>query len=489
MGMFWRGRLALPDLVMLYVLVIMVTASLFGRGPSLLAATLSVLTYDFFFIPPIFTLAVDDPRHLITFAIMFTVGLVTSGLTHRVRRHENEARIREQRTAALYSLSRDLSASQTAHQAAVVLARHAMDTFMARAALVRMADGEIIGAADDARPIEVDERELAVLGWALQHGRRAGHGTDTYPEVGLTVVPVKSTTESFGTLGLRLRAQRLGTEQWQLLDAFTQQAALALGRAHLAERAEAAALRARTEEMRSALLSTVSHDLRTPLAAITGAGTTLRDMSAAMSESQRVELLDTICEEANRMERLVRNLLDMTRLESSSFEIKREWFPIEEIVGSALRRLDAQLGTRAVRTDLPADLPLVYADALLLEQVFVNLLENAVKYTAPESALEIAARAELGQLVAEVADRGPGLPSGNESRIFEKFFRAGHGGTAGAGLGLAICRGIVEAHGGTLVAENRDGGGAIFRLSLPCPDTPPAEIADLASEMDFAGQP
>jgi two-component system sensor histidine kinase KdpD len=429
---------------------------------------------------------VDHPRHLITFAIMFTVGLVTSGLTLRVRRHERDAQVRERRTAALYSLSRDLSAASNAHQAAVALARHALDTFNARAAFVRLAGGQLISAATDGEQGDVDDQEMSALRWVIEHGRRAGHGTDTFPEIAMIAFPIRSGSESFGTLAVRLLAPRFGTEQWQLLETFTQQTALAVGRAQLAEQAESAALRARTEEMRSALLSTVSHDLRTPLAAITGAGTTLRHMGAAMSESQRAELLDTICEEANRLEKLVRNLLDMTRVDSGAIELKREWFPLEEIVGSALTRLDSQLGARPIRTALPVDLPLVFADALLLEQVFVNLLENAVKYTSPETELEISARADNGRLVVEVADRGPGLAAGTESRIFEKFFRAGQTGSPGAGLGLAICRGIVEAHGGTLHAENRAGGGAMFRLLLPSVGTPPPEIADLASEVDLA---
>jgi two-component system sensor histidine kinase KdpD len=272
-----------------------------------------------------------------------------------------------------------------------------------------------------------------------------------------------------------------GTEPWQFFEAFTDQAALALGRAHSAEAAEAAALRARTEEMRNALLSTVSHDLRTPLTVITGAATTLRDARPAMSGGQANDLVVTICEEADRLERLVRDLLDMTRLEAGALEVKREWVSLEEIIGSALTRLGFKLGARAVRTDLATDLPLVFADGVLLEQVFVNLFENATKYTPPETTLEVLGRAQDAAVVIEVADRGPGLPPGSEARIFEKFFRGKHGGTSGAGLGLTICRGIAEAHGGTLVAENRKDGGALFRLRLPVGARPPAVPADVES--------
>jgi two-component system sensor histidine kinase KdpD len=269
---------------------------------------------------------------------------------------------------------------------------------------------------------------------------------------------------------------QLGPEQRLLLEAFARQAALALQRARLAEQADAAARRAYHEEMRSSLLSAVSHDLRTPLAVITGAASTLREGGRASAVEG--ELLDTICEEADRLERLVRNLLDMTRLQSGALEVRREWIPLEEIVGSALTRSGEQLAGRPVRTDLPADLPLVSADAVLLEQVLVNLLENAAKHTPARSPVEIAARAQEGAIAIDVADRGPGIPSGAEARIFEKFFRGNRGGAPGSGLGLAICRGIVDAHGGVLVAENRPGGGALFRITLPLVGRPPLAPPD-----------
>ena len=236
----------------------------------------------------------------------------------------------------------------------------------------------------------------------------------------------------------------------------------------------ALSLRATTEERRSSLLSALSHDLRTPLAAITGAATTLRDESAAIDSGQRRELLDTICEEADRLERLVRNLLDMTRLESGVLVVRRQWMPLEEIVGAALTRVESQLDGRPVRTDLPADLPLVSADGVLLEQVFVNLLENAAKYAPPGSPVEIVARApNAGAIAIEVADRGPGIPPGDEGRLFDKFFRGPQAGSSGAGLGLAICRGVIGAHGGTIEAANRPGGGAVFRMTLPIVGSPP----------------
>jgi two-component system sensor histidine kinase KdpD len=473
-GALLRRHLTLPDLVMIYLLAVAIAAARFGRGPSLLAATLSILAVDFFFVPPFFTLFVSEEHHVLTFALMLVVALITSGLTVRIRRQEHEARGREERIGALFALSRDLSSSVDAGEAAVATCRHAAAVFDGTAAVFTI-DGDkgLVPAAPGMEALVVEEDDRRALALAFQRGQPAGRGTRLIPEAGVTCIPLRSGAEACGVLVLAVR-HPIGPEQQHFLDTFAGQAALALERARLAQRAETAALRARSEEMRSSLLSTVSHDLRTPLAAITGAATTLRDDTMPLAGGQWAELLDTICEEADRLERLVRNLLDMTQLQSGALHVRREWMPLEEIVGSALMRLDPRLAGRAVATELPADLPLVSADPVLLEQVLVNLLENAAKYTPAGSPLEIRARDHGRALSIEVADRGPGLAPGSETRIFDKFFRGRHPGVPGAGLGLAICRGIVEAHGGTLVAANREGGGALFRIELPVLGKPPA---------------
>jgi two-component system sensor histidine kinase KdpD len=262
----------------------------------------------------------------------------------------------------------------------------------------------------------------------------------------------------------------------ELLEAFVRQGTLAIERARLAEEAKTAALRARTEEMRSSLLSAVSHDLRTPLGAITGAGTALRDEGAGLSEAERAGLLDTICDEAERLERLVRNLLDMTRLVSGGLQVRREWVPLEELVGAALTRLDARLGGREISTTLPADAPLLSVDPVLLQQVFVNLLENATRHTPPGSPIEIRAELLPDAVAVEISDHGPGIPADSEERVFEKFFRGPKAGPGGVGLGLPICRGIIEAHGGTIraLATKGEGTGARFRIELPLLGEPPS---------------
>ncbi|MFI5308543.1 MAG: DUF4118 domain-containing protein [Polyangiales bacterium] len=470
-GSAWvaRALVALPDLVMLYLLVIMVVAIRFGRWPSVLASALSVAAYDFFFVEPIFTFSVTDARHTLTFAMMFGVGLLISGLTLQIRHQERSARDREARTAALYALSKKLTTALGETEAAAALALHAADVFHSGAAVcLAAASGQLAEMTRAGQPFAYGAAEEGVARWVLEHGQPAGLGTDTLPGSRVLCLPLRSGARVLGVLLLAPGTGRgLHVEEEDLLEAFAQQGALAIERAHLAEDAKAAALRARAEEMRSSLLSAVSHDLRTPLAVITGAATTLRDGSSGVSGEQRTDMVVTICEEAERLERLVGNLLDMTRVESGGLALKREWVPLEELIGSALNRLHGKLRGRSVTTLLPSDLPFVSVDPVLFEQVFVNLFENAAKYTPKGSPIDVSAQAKDDTLLIEVADRGPGIPQGDVEKIFDKFHRGPHVGISGVGLGLPICRGIVEAHGGTIAAENRSGGGASFRITLP----------------------
>ncbi len=467
-GLSWAARsaLTLADLSMIYLLVIMVVALRFGRGPSVAASALSVAAFDFFFVSPLFTFAVAEGRHTLTFAMMFGVGQVISVLALRLKRQESNTREREARTASLYVLSRALGAAVDDAQVSAALTKHAGEVFHTAAGVVLAPrDGALtLSAQSGELPFGSDER--AVVSWVLEHGQPAGAGTDTLPGAHLTCMPLRSGLRVLGVLALS-GPRSMDRESRDFLDTFVRQGALALARSRLTEEARAAALKARMEEMRSSLLSAVSHDLRTPLAAITGAATTLRDESATVPPEERAGLLGAICDEADRMERLVANLLDMTRLESGGLPLKREWVPLEEMVGSVLTRLEKRLVGRPVAVRLPDDLPLLSVDPVLIEQVLLNLLENAAKYTPAESPLDVTARADESSVVFEVADRGPGLPEEAPGRVFEKFYRGPHVGVGGVGLGLPICRGMVEAHGGTITAENRAGGGAVFRVTLP----------------------
>jgi two-component system sensor histidine kinase KdpD len=484
-----RALFSLPDIAMLYLLVIMIAAALFGRGPSVLAAVLSVASYDFFFVPPFFTFAVSDVRHTLTFLMMFGVGLVISGLTLRIRRQEQEARSREESTAALYAFSRQLGIAIGAEEVLEVIAEHAGKTFGRGSAVVLADAGGAPRVAAKSGEVPFDSQEQAVARWVLEHARPAGLGTETLPGARITCLPLRAGSAVLGVLALTARPKNARAEDRHFNEAFVRQCAMALERTRLSEDARAATLRARTEELRSSLLSAVSHDLRTPLAAITGAGTMLRDDSARVSPAQRADLLDTICEEADRLERLVSNLLDMTRLESGGLSVKREWVPLEELVVSAIARLEGKLGKRAITTDMPDDLPLLSVDPVLFEQVFWNLLENAVKYTPDLSPIDIQARAKDDVVTIEIADRGPGFRTGEEARVFEKFFRGARMNGGGVGLGLAICRGIVEAHGGALSAENRPGGGALFRIVLPIVGAAPSMPVEDSSPRAEEAQP
>ena len=479
-----RWVLSIPDVEMLYLLAVMVSGVRLGRAASLLTATLSVLAYDFFFVPPYLTLAVSDAHHLLTFAMMFGGGVFVSTLTTRLKRQELEAVGREERTAALYSLTRDLGSALDLDEVASVSARHAAEVFGAGAAvLFPDADGGLVVHGSQGLTSALGANELGVAKWAFEHGQLAGLGTDTLPGSKVVCTPLQMGSTILGVLALSPRgAHALTAEQRAVVEAFGRQVAFAIERARLTEQARQAALRARTEQMRSTLLSSVSHDLRTPLAAITGAATSLRD-DAALSSETRLDLLQAICEESERLDRLLTNLLDMTRLDAGAIQLHREWVPLEETVGSALTRMESALADRPVETALPSDLPLISVDPVLLEQLLFNLLDNAVKHAPVGTPIRISAVAEEREIIIDVADRGPGIPAGEEERIFERFHRAAPNlATGGVGLGLAICRGIAHAHDGTLTATNRPGGGARFRLTLPLLEGAPVQGEETSQE-------
>jgi two-component system, OmpR family, sensor histidine kinase KdpD len=470
-------RVALENLIMVYLLGIVLVAYRLGRRPSLLASVVSVAVFDFCFVPPYFTFAVADAKYVFTFAVMLLVGLVVSSLTERVRQQAHAASLREQRTTALYGLTRDLAGSADDAEIARVAERHIEAGFGGKAAiLIPDKTGSLARSPARVDGFDLDDRERGVASWAYERGEPAGCSTTTLPGARGLYLPLRSASRTVGVLGvLPADPRRLeDPEQRQLLETFGQQTAMAIERSSLAERAQAAHLRAEREEVYSSLLSSVSHDLRTPLAAITGAASTLLEDETTIAEVRR-ELVQTVFEEADRLNRLVGNLLDMTRLEAGRLTVRKEWMPLEEVIGTALNRSDHALRGRDVRVRLQETLPLVPMDGPFMGQVFVNLLENAVTYTPEATPIEITARAEGNRVVVEVSDHGPGLPEDHEDRIFEKFFRAPNAlRAAGTGLGLAICRGIVIAHGGTIAAENRPGGGAVFRIKLPFGGVPPA---------------
>lgn len=468
---------AATNLAMAYLLGVTFVATRSSRGPAALASVLSVAAFDFFFIPPRFTFAVADSQYLLTFAVMLLVALLISTLASRVRAQADSVRQRERRTASLYAMSRDLASAQTADEVGIICARHVEDVTSSQALVLSTnPEGQLRGAGAGIHADPLSERDEAVARWVFEHRRPAGLGTDTLPAASSLFLPLTGSDQSLGVLGVRPQSETpFSPDHMHLLEAFASQASAALDRIRLLGRAQRAQVEVETERLRNSLLSSVSHDLRTPLASITGAASTLLDSGARVADVDRRELLSTIHEEAFRLNRLVANLLDMTRLESGALRVKKEWFPIEEVIGGALTRLERSLEGRTVDTHVPDDLPLVPFDALLIEQVLVNLIENAVKYTPAGGEIAISAFADAKEMTVDVSDRGPGIPPGDETRVFEKFQRLEGGAPrGGVGLGLTICRGIVTAHGGTITVFSRDGGGATFRFTLPIEGEPPS---------------
>jgi len=464
------------NLIMMYLIAVIAVAVRGGRGPSMLASVLSVAAFDFFFVPPYFSFAVSDIQYLLTFAVMLVVALVISNLAVRLGRQAELARHRERRTGVLYTMSRDLAMHRGTGVLAELAATHLREVFDAQVAMF-VADAEKRVQLQRAVQLyfELDPKESGVAQWVYDHGERAGLGTDTLPGASALYMPLVGSGGAIGVVAVRPKdpALLLDPEQLHLLESLVNQVALALERTKLSEEAQKAHVRAETERMRNAILSSVSHDLRTPLATITGAASSLLNDQGHIDPAARLELSRSIFREADRLDRLLKNLLDMMRIEAGAVQLNRQWQPIEEVVGAALGRLEGRLGNHNVRTVFPPELPLVLADGVLLEQVLINLIENAVKYAPPGTSIDLSASAGERDMIVEVADRGPGVPVGEEVRIFDKFYRAQPAREGGIGLGLTICRGIVEAHGGRIWMENRSGGGAVFRFTIPVPEHHP----------------
>jgi two-component system sensor histidine kinase KdpD len=409
---------------------------------------------------------------------MFLVALVISSLTQRIRAQVTAARRREQRTASLYAMARQLAGMPMTSNLSAVAVRHVSEMFDAKVALLLDEGAPVLtNAATGEQAFDLDDKERSVAEWAFSHGKTAGLATDTLPAARAVYVPLRGPRDAVGVLGVCPRDPHrfVDPEQRALLDVFATQITTALERARLVDETQRVQVQMQTERLRSSLLSSVSHDLRTPLAVITGAASVLVQNETDARPEVRHELAETIHEEAERLNRLVRNLLDMTKITSGAMKVKKAWQPLEEVIGAVLSRMEDALRGRTVDVSLPKDLPPVPIDGVLIEQVFINVLENALKYTPKGSSIDIAAHREDGQVVIDVDDRGPGVPPQHRADVFEKFYRLPREGqSGGAGLGLAISRGIVEAHGGTMWVDNRDGGGAAFRFTIPIEGTPPA---------------
>ncbi len=475
LGRLVFGQLELANIAMLYLAGVVVAAVWLGRGPSVLAAVAGVGAFDYFFVPPRHTFAVSDVQYLLTFAVMLAVGLLIANLTTRLRSLADAARDRERRTSLLYGLSRELASAADARDIAAVAARHVHDALGCDAAVLvpgpveRPSGMDVLAAAGS--PDWLDERERGVARWAFDHGRPAGVGTQALPGSPGRYQPLAGSQGKVGVLAMRPReaGELTSPSQQLLLDTVVNQIGLAFERVGLIEGQQRARVEAESERLRSALLSSVSHDLRTPLATIAGAATALQ--SGDLDATTRSQLTDSIVEESQRLNDLIANLMFATRLESGHIELRREWTSIEEIVGAGLARLSEAIRTRPFAARLPTDLPLVRVDNALLPQVIYNLVDNALRYTPPGTPIDISAWTTDSNVIVKVADQGPGLSDDERSRVFQRFYRGRAarptGARSGIGLGLTICEGIVKAHGGRVWSERNMPKGVAFLFSLP----------------------
>lgn len=461
----------LANIVMGYVLASTIAAVRFGRGPAIVAAIANVLAFDFCFVPPRFTFSVADVQYIVTFVVMLIVAVTIANLMASVRQQTRVAGARERRTALLYAMSRELAATRGTSSMAQVAVRHVAEVFDCKAVvLLPDANGRLHYPRE--APIEGSFRkaDLSIAQWVVDHAKRAGLGSDTLPAAPALYVPLSDDRQRLGVLAVLPENRRriLLPEQRHLLETFAGQLGLAMERAQLAETAEAASVAAEAESLRNTLLASISHDLRTPLSVITGASSMLADRGREFDEDTRTSLARSIEAKGREMSELVKNVLDLMRFESGPIALRRDWQTIDDLAGSAIARVEDRLRGRSVSVDIPADVPPVYVDADLIVQTFVNLLDNVAKYTPAGTPVRISAQADDERVLITVDDEGPGLPTSDRNQLFDKFQRGRDEGTVvGAGLGLAICRAIIQAHGGNIRAGDRPGGGARFQFTVP----------------------
>jgi two-component system sensor histidine kinase KdpD len=481
-GLVLQQTLAVSNIALVFLTAVLVSAISYGLWPSLFACFVSVLAYNFFFLPPLYKFTISDRENVVTLFFFALVAMIASNLMARVRDQVVTARERAKVTEDLYLFSRKLAGIVSLDDLLWATVYQIAAMLKVRVVLL-LPDGDGVSVRAGYPPEDMlDDGDLAAARWAWEHSRAAGRGADTLPGAKRLFLPMRTGRGTIGIIGLDndRPGPILSPDQRRLLDALSDQAALAVERVNLVQDIDRAKLSAETERLRSALLTSISHDLRTPLASILGSATSLKAYHGQLDEKEQDELIATIQDESERLNRFINNLLDMTRLESGAISVRAEATDLTDVIGSALRRASKVLSTHRVKVDMMPELPMPSLDGVLLEQVIFNLLDNAAKYAPGNSEVCVKASSNGGVVRVEVTDEGDGIPPGDLERIFDKFYRvqAADRRRAGTGLGLAICRGFIEAMGGTITAGNRtDKSGAVFTVTLPVEANAPRERA------------
>jgi two-component system sensor histidine kinase KdpD len=461
---------ALPNVIMALLLGVVACSLWFGSRAGIAASVVGVLGFNFFFTEPYFTFAISDTQYVVTFFVMLVVALSLSTLTSRVKRQAVMARQQEWRTDALYRLSKVLSRTP-GRLPIVTAARETLaGTLRADFAIFLEEGGRVLKVEKEALT-SIDTREEAVVTWVLRNGLPAGQGTGTLSAADALYLPLKGSRDVLGVLSVRFHNPRdlAFRDLRNLIETFAAQIAVALEREELSKTSQEAMVKVEGERLRSSLLRSISHDLRTPLAGIAGSASVLLDRLHDRCGVEEHELLEGITEEAAWMTRTFDNLLSLTRLESERVDLHAEPEAVDDVVSSALQTAAKRTEGHEVRVSLPEDVLIVRMESGLIAQVLVNLLDNAAKYSPPGTTIDVSVRREDGRAVFEVADRGPGVPPAESERIFDKFYRLREHAsrTRGTGLGLSICKAIVDAHGGSIAVHSREGGGSRFVFTLP----------------------
>ncbi|TGE33029.1 sensor histidine kinase KdpD [Desulfosporosinus sp. Sb-LF] len=464
--------LGLVNISLLYLLPVLLSAARWGTFPAIFTAIMGTLTFDLFFVPPIFSITVADLRYFISFAIFILVGLIIGTLSVRLKKQITYSRKRENSISSLYALSRDIAAADNLDAVLECIVNNVSNTLDGQVmVLIPNEKAQLVLRKVSGLNNFYNTNELAVATWVYERGQKAGKGTETFGVAAALYLPLNTEQGTHGVLGICFNetVSQFDAERIRLLEAFTGLAAMAINKVKLADQARESLAMVESERLRTALFNSLSHDLRTPLSSIIGAVTgLLEDKNVVYSPDVRNELLQTILQGAERMNRFVSNLLDMARLESGMLRLNKEWCDLQDIIGVSINRLGVSLNRRPIDIEIQDELPLVQADGILIEQVFINLLDNAIKYSEKGSKISVSIKQQEERLEIVVANRGQSIPETDLSKVFDKFYRLNSPlQVSGTGLGLAICKGLIEAHGGDIWADNNKLGGVTITFNLP----------------------